>query len=434
MKVPFQVLFLFFSLLIITTTANAENTDYSDLNTFQQVESLVEAAKLPDTNENYFGTNVNTDNFNWDPTLQFLQEAISHEVIAPQSLIRSFILVAEKRVQNPQITKTLFPGVNLLMDRSVVEALRQLKLNYNYKMSYYENNLAGDQQSLRTSFDEFNNLAKNFSSSVQIILGNKGAIAALALIDTYAKTTRKLIYRFSPPQGSLYKEGDLLAEIQNRIRFGTSSIILIENLNRKSSNLFLKDVQFLLENKALLGNANLMINLEKLTNINKTRDTISSDLAEKFLFYVADKKDSERTQLLLKIAQYADGIHFVQTPQSPLYLKSIINIYIHDALLKIALSFKYRFIPKIENQEALVNELAQAFFEMQQTTDHSLVPYLINFIKNPINYKGWNYFGTLFNCEKVLAESPSEEGLNAKRKLTEATHNYIRAIENAFKM
>ncbi|MCB9025274.1 MAG: hypothetical protein H6625_03080 [Bdellovibrionaceae bacterium] len=411
-----------------------------------------------DLNENYFGENVEPFRFTWDQKLQILKNTIDENIVLPFSLVKSFILLAEKRILTRPPYEKLVPRINSHVDRFVLtESYDLMKEGRNKNnLEDYLNESFKSASRVNSAFSDFNFNAREYNPSVQILLSDDGSTGDTQLVLSYAKASGRLLFDVNSLR-TLYQKGELLSKIQKIVHKGASPVIYIKDLNNYSDD-FLKDILVLLENKILLGNASLIISIDGLLHSKYDNYHPDFDATKRTLLDVFEVNISENSKLIRKIAKYADGIHFVRFPQSAFYYKKIIENLVPKTLASYSEQYNKIKTIRLEYQSTLVSDLAEAVFELQQHTKQSLIKPLVEVISNPIEYrkmgrhKNLSFFLNGFKefneepdrikrwttkisyyCESILGKTSSKESLKikAKQQLLKAIENYSRAIEKA---
>lgn len=347
---------------------------------FNQIDnSLFEVKSIrPDHNENFFSDDLDTTEIIWDSRLQSIQDKIDEKLVLPPSLVRSFILVAENRIPQTRSIELNGQDPDVLDDMFRIQYHR-VKSSIPPLYLYKPRNRGAK---LRKATQFLNKYSATHESSVQVLIGDEGASGVGSLVEKYAKATKRQLVRPGESQSVL----DLLDQIARQSFSGKRPVVLVDQLNLASEHK-LNLVLCLLKNRALLGDASLVIGLgsHHYWSYEKTKPPIQS-LGEAF---VATNAQDSRGHALAAIVSLADSVHLVRMPQSIKYYQAIVSML-------VAKNLKRSKNVQLKNQKKIIKLLAASAFDLQQTLDHSMVNLLEMVIDDPSldNTRIKNYVST----------------------------------------
>ncbi|MBK7844603.1 MAG: hypothetical protein IPJ71_13085 [Bdellovibrionales bacterium] len=356
--------------LIATSSAIANPIDYSSIFFTQFKDSAPKKQVAPpddhvDLNENY----LNRDYFAsgdlvWTQPLQYLLNHIQASVALPQTLLRTFISVAEKSLKpkkdNYPISPDRYPEnsiARLFIQESISAAFYHLKGNYQlpYQMGLL---LSDGSESLSAeALREVQRDSTTKRGTVQILFGDVGASGVSSLVTEYAKASGRQLEHIHAGWHFVDIRA-LAAEIQGHVRQGNAPILYFDQLNRYPDEI-LEAVAALTENRALIGNASLIVSFKP------------------------DAFGGTNRNLLNRIVSSSEALHTVGHPRSWHYYADFIRINLPAVLNLIARKNQHNKNLILMNEESTITQLANASWNIQEDTGRSLFRELDMILRNP---------------------------------------------------
>ncbi|MBK9040138.1 MAG: hypothetical protein IPL83_13405 [Bdellovibrionales bacterium] len=349
--------------LIATSSAIANPIDYSSLSKrftrFQDSKPKDSAPKKlvappddrVDLNENFLNRDYfSSDELVWTQPLQYLLNHIQESVTLPQTVLRTFISVAEKSLKpkenNYPISLDSYPEDSIsrtFIQESISAAFYYLK-GY-YQLPHRMLRLLSDS-SERVSprvLSEVLSDSWHERGTIQVLLGDEGASGVSSLVTEYAKASERQLVQIHPRWNS--DISDLAGEIQSHVRQGNAPILFFDQLGRHPAEV-LEAVAALTENRALIGNASLIVSFKPdAFNMNNSH--------------------------IKRIVSSSEAVHIVGHPRSWHYYADFIQINLPAALNQIARRNDHAKNLSLINEGLIVTELAKAAWELQEATGRS---------------------------------------------------------------
>jgi hypothetical protein len=305
-----------------------------------------------DLNENY----LNRDYFLsgelvWTPQLQDLLNHIQESVTLPQSVLRTFISVAEKSLNpkknNHTVSIDSYPKdsiARLFIQESISAAFYHLngysQLKYKMLMPLSDHSESLSPQAL----SEVQSASWHERGTLQVLIGDVGASGVSSLVTEYAKASERQLVLIHPGWDPDIRE--LAWKIQRRVRQGNAPILFFDQLGRQPTEV-LEAVAALTENRALIGNASLIFSF-KADSFNMNNSGIK------------------------RIFSSSEAFHVVGHPRSWHYYADFIRINLPAPLNQIARRNDQAKNPILINEGLIVTQLAKAAWELQEATGRSM--------------------------------------------------------------
>jgi hypothetical protein len=331
---------------------------------------------LPEHNENFFSPNVYSHRV-WTPDLQLIQDEIERHLVLPQSLVRSFIMVGEKRIS--------------ARARPLRLTVKRVQRGPEAAKKFVRASLASGAYFL----------PRGQHPTVQLLIGDAGASGVSDLVRLYAEARGRHILGFS-----FFGRPDLKTvaqKIQDELDVNPSPIILIENLEHLSPEA-LQALEALIKYPALARNATIILTTESHSLLPPFHEG-SEVLANYGVEFLKDLKP------------YIDVIHVVRRPQSPNYYRRILEIKVKELLTRLAFLHKLVSPPVLADEDRILNDLARGLFEAQERMGHSLLR-TTEFLLAQADVN---------NCEDFLSPRPDVNNEN----LVKAIEAYGKALSEA---
>lgn len=349
--------------LIATSSAIANPIDYSRLlerfTRFQDSKPKDSAPKKlvappddrVDLNENFLNIHYfSSDELVWTQPLQYLLNQIQESVTLPQTVLRTFISVAEKSLKpkenNYPISLDSYPEDSisrLFIQESISAAFYYIK-GY-YQLPHKILRLLSDSSERVSSrvLSEVQSDSWNERGTLQILIGDVGASGISSLVTEYAKASERQLVHIHPMWNS--DISDLAEEIQMHVRQGNAPILFFDQMGRQPAEV-LEAVAALTENRALIGNASLIVSFKAgAFNINNSH--------------------------VRRIVSSSEAVHVVGHPGSWHYYADFIRINLPAALNQIARRNDHYKNLVLNNEGPIVTQLAKAAWDLQQATGRS---------------------------------------------------------------